>query len=688
MILRAVELRDWRSYRSARFEFPRPTAKRNVVLIMAPNEHGKTSFFEAVTLGIFGREGLPLIPRARAVVNGSLSERLNLSYSQFLAGALHRRAIADGRLSCAVTIEVELEDGDPLLLTRKWHFRSDGSHKQYDDDLLIFEGAGRVPVAPPASTEDRDAWFRDYIARHFIPSSLAEFFLFDGEQVQRYASRDMGAQVRLGIEGLLGLPVLRALKESLDGYATSRRSSAASPSDQVVKTVELEIAKLQVEVNEARQKKDEAERHLPELERESDALSQQLGSRGEGTVAMVAELLKEEERYRADAVRATEELRTLLAEDVALGLAGAELRRTAIQQLQAEAKRENWETGRNEGNANLDRFLADLTVGLKRVAPPLSAPQTNTVIDLTRASWEGLWHPPPAEAAEGYMHDSLRGTARSQAIERLSSLERRSTTELTDLVQRFRNAVAMAETKKRERLEIEHTAPEAEQLSSRLKSVSEQVGALRHQRDEATLILRTQEAQLGAKRQELGRHMERMDKGAPALKRAALADKVSALLETLINEAVPSEVGEVAREMTTAWKAMAHMSDRVDRIEITDQCEVRMLNARGENLHDIEKSAGASQVFTQALICAVTNVSGREFPFVVDTPLARLSKLQRIGVLKTFTERSGQVILLSTDEEVVDDKLDAIRDRLSAGFLLDVKPEDGVAITTVRSHNF
>ena len=132
---------------------------------------------------------------------------------------------------------------------------------------------------------------------------------------------------------------------------------------------------------------------------------------------------------------------------------------------------------------------------------------------------------------------------------------------------------------------------------------------------------------------------------------------------------------------------MAHLSDRVDRIEITADCEVKMLTADGEDLHAIDKSAGASQVFTQALITAITKVSGRTFPFVVDTPLARLSRAQRIGVLKTFTDRPGQVILLSTDEEVIDDKLDAIRTRLVAAYELRVRNDKGIAVTSVHKLN-
>ena len=97
--------------------------------------------------------------------------------------------------------------------------------------------------------------------------------------------------------------------------------------------------------------------------------------------------------------------------------------------------------------------------------------------------------------------------------------------------------------------------------------------------------------------------------------------------QVLLEDTVPYEVREAADEMTSAWKAMAHMSDRVERIDIMPECEVRMLAADGSGLHRIDKLAGASQIFTQTLITAITKISRRTFPFVVDTPLARPSRV-------------------------------------------------------------
>ena len=228
MHLRSVQLINWRSYSNARFEFPRPHGERNVTLVMAPNEYGKTSLFEALTLGLFGKDGLILVPRARAAVGNDTGDRLKASYSKFLEGTLHRRAAETGPPECIVKLEWEDEAGDWIEIKRTWYFRADGAHRIADDQLQIYEGERRAPIAPPPNDEDRDRWYRDWIAQRFLQPSLAEFFLFDGEQVQRYAGRDMSKQVRDGIEGLLGLPVLRVLKDSLAKYAQNRRTRSAS----------------------------------------------------------------------------------------------------------------------------------------------------------------------------------------------------------------------------------------------------------------------------------------------------------------------------------------------------------------------------------------------------------------------------------------------------------------------------
>ncbi len=681
MQLRAVKLINWRSYQNASFEFPMPKKGRNVTLIRAPNEYGKTSFFEAVVLGMFGREGLLLVPRARVAKTGERDERQKVTYSHFLEGTLHKRAI---QKSCSVTLEFEDDDGVPIELTRKWHFNQNGRHKLYEDELLIFEDTGRRPVSPPVTETDQDAWFRDFIARTFIPHNVAEFFLFDGEQVQRYAKHGMTKQIRQGIEGLLGLQVLKSLKESLQQYAHNIRSNSTSTSDKTVKEVEADISRLENEINQQQTIIDQAENLLPGLQKESDDIVMQLGRGGEVTAAMVAELATEEQRFRSEAERCTEQLMKLLSGDISLALAGSALRNETIARMRSEDIREQWESGLNQGSANLERYLRDLSGRLQKLEPPVTGDMQKEVVQAAQDAWRALWHPPPTECAEEYLHSGLTSSSRSQAIEHLEKVGSLSVEKLTSLESNRSDAIDTAEKKKRERLTTEQKAPETEQLSRRLEELIEEITAFKSERDSAQRSVDSMEGELAGKRQEFGRYVESQGRSEPELKRAAQADAIAKLIDDILSDAVPTQVNSVAKAMTKAWKKMAQSSEHVDRIEITPQCEIKVLNKRGENLHEIEQSAGASQIFTQALIWAITHVSGQNFPFIVDTPLARLSRQHRLGVLNTFLDRKGQVILLSTDEEVIDDKLDAIRNRIAVAYQLRLRRNDGVAVTTVE----
>ena len=444
------------------------------------------------------------------------------------------------------------------------------------------------------------------------------------------------------------------------------------------------IEELENRIERKKAEHDEADADLSSLQPEIDELTQRLGGRGEGTVALVASLVQDEERHREEARRAIQDLTTLMAGDMALAIAGAPLRHETIGRLESEAKREAWENGRNEGNRNLDRFIADLSGRIEVLEPPLGSNSCEAVLHAARAAWDALWHPPPGGCADDYIHVALAGATRAGTIERLSEVERHTAAEAANHIERYQASVATAEAKKRERVELEQSAPEVEAQTEQLKELVGLSGQYKEQRNGARRELDAAEAELGEKRAELGRYLSSIGRRAPDLDNAARADAYARLIGDLLEEAVPHEVDAVATEMTSAWKAMAHLSDRVERISISPDCRVSMLASDGTDLHEIEKSAGASQVFTQALITAITRVSGRTFPFVVDTPLARLSRAQRLGVLKTFTDRPGQVILLSTDQEVVDDKLDAIRHRLAGSYELRIGHDRGVAVTTVH----
>ena len=140
--------------------------------------------------------------------------------------------------------------------------------------------------------------------------------------------------------------------------------------------------------------------------------------------------------------------------------------------------------------------------------------------------------------------------------------------------------------------------------------------------------------------------------------------------------------------MTQAHHSMAHKKDMVDRIDIDDDCQVRLLNKEGVDLRNYDLSAGEKQIFTQALISAVASVSQRAFPMVIDTPLGRLDVAHRKGVLRHLVQRGHQVILLSTNTEVVGEYLEVIEQNVQKKFLISFERVGDTGESSVREGYF
>ena len=119
MHIRSIKLRDWKAYETASFEFPDPGSRKNVILIGGQNGFGKTTLFEALALGLFGRDGLHLVQRA-GVAGDELRQTQN--FRSFIERALFSGAAAAGRYSCSIELKFIDEFGEPIEIVRRWFF--------------------------------------------------------------------------------------------------------------------------------------------------------------------------------------------------------------------------------------------------------------------------------------------------------------------------------------------------------------------------------------------------------------------------------------------------------------------------------------------------------------------------------------------------------------------------------------
>src|SRR6056297_248719 len=669
MHISQITLRDWKAYTTANLDFPAPASGKNIILIGAPNGYGKTSLFEAIVLGMFGRDGLPLI--ARSPFSGADKERLATSYKNFLEKALHRGATAAGRTSCSVKLIFTDENDEPLEIQRIWHFSDSGVYRAQDEEIHIYEGTSRKAVGPGAlQGNDRADWFREYIAENLLPFTLAHFFMFDGEQVSVLAERSMSDQVRHGIEGMLGMPVLKRLAKDLRAYAEVRRKDSPNVSDKTIEKIELERHQLNFENDKKAERLAEIEPYRAALKEEQEHLIRELASFGSGSQALLQEQFEQIKNHERAIEDGNAQLEELMMKDLALALSGLGLRKSIKHRLLSEGVRERWQSGKNQGDSNLERFLASVDTGMQDIDPSLSEGQRAGVLDSARSAWEKLWYPPPDNCADEYRHPYLNELERSKVIDRLDELDELGAPAIVELLSTI---AANEESLKRLQDEVTRTeavAPHVDskrerltQVNGELQQYDQEIGALK--REMAAL-----ETQINQKNTELTKLSGQLDQAAPSARRAARANKVALMVDEIVAKAVPSQIDAIAAAMTKAHRAMAHKKDLVERTSIDENCDVKLLNSDDMDLRGYDLSAGEKQIFTQALISAVSSVSGRGFPMVVDTPLGRLDIEHRKGVLNHLVQREHQVILLSTNTEVVGEYLREISPHVQKKYLV------------------
>jgi DNA sulfur modification protein DndD len=327
----------------------------------------------------------------------------------------------------------------------------------------------------------------------------------------------------------------------------------------------------------------------------------------------VQDLIQDEQRLRSTVEKQTDELQRLLAGDLAIALAGEALRGETLGRLESEEVREKWETGRAQGAQGLSRFIDRLRESVAGITPKLSDDQLRSVLEEARAAWEALWYPPPPNCADDVLRTHLRGVAREQAAQRLRAAGNVSVGTLRETLATLQDSQEKADAKRKEYMGLEANAPAAQEKQAALSKVSEEIGKLREALRADLTARDAAEGNLQAKRAEFGRYSEARGRGAIPLRRAKQAEAAAEMITALLRDALPTQVEEVAKRMTEAWNAMARKKGLVHRIEITPACEVRLLNRRGEDIRETQLSAGEEQIFTQSLIWAIAEVSGRAF---------------------------------------------------------------------------
>ncbi|PTR16999.1 DNA sulfur modification protein DndD [Nitrosospira sp. Nsp2] len=677
MWIAKIELFNFKSYQHQIFEFPQPKGGRNIVLIGGMNGYGKTSILEALYLGLYGKEAVEHLGRA------GLKDYIG--YRKFVTQALHGTAVRTGRFSMWVKAQINKTPAEGWEITRTWFFSRSGDWTG-EEEVVIYPV--RDGIRGHALIAEK---LPELLDQDFIPAHVAPFFFFDGEEVKKLADQGRSDQIKSGIEGLLGVVLLRRLKKRLEEFQTHRSSGIPALDEQKHRELFEALSKHELEYEELERKHREVDEAVRSLQTQrTDLTNRMIGlGAGAGDVASAADIVRQQTEAENE-LRVTEDaLDEIVATKLPFHLVGRETLEALSQQIRAEISRESWEERRRNLEPEKSMFLNTF---YKTNEPPLEPSLTGDQEASLRArldtAWESLFYPMPQGCAETMMHDYLGSKhltllnamdgLRMGAEDVLGLIAKREALQkrIRELVNRYTKIEGVDRDGTLAKLQGEAASISAmlDQKQPELGDLGRQMVALKSTIDQERALY--------------AREHERFVQANPVKSMVARAERVCNLIAELIPQMYALKVNQLAKAMTSVYKNLAHKG-QIHRVDIDETGKTRILARNGQEI-PFDKSAGENQVFATALLAGLAEISGIDAPMVVDTPLGRLDSTHRTNILKYWvSNKKRQVILLSQDKEIDQGTYAALEAHVGKTYLLQhAEIESGVGRTVAAEGRY
>ena len=655
MLLRSLTLDNFGVYRGPQIVRFSTTMKSPITLIGGKNGTGKTSMLDSIPLCLYGS-------RARRILNGS-------SYPEYLNSMVHH-----GEHAASISLEFDrTEEGRKVryVVQRTWNRTSRGKST---DRLNVRTDDQARP--------DLVAVWPEFV-EGVMPMAVSDLVIFDGEKIESLADPASSAEIlRTSLYGLLGLDLVDRLQADLQGFRRrTAKAQDAHLSPQLAEKLaraEEQLAKALSDTDLAVQALADAESARADLQARLHTATDKLARTGGDLLAQRDHLHRRLAEADASAVATERELIQLAAGDLPLTLVPNLLKQVATAGEQREASHLARQM-RSEMALRDDRIT-----GLLAAALDFGQKETELARDVLRTDLESIAQPAkPAFSPSLECADAARSLLNLRSGE-LQKSAKRLAKQLEDLnseIEHLEGVLAAVP-------DTDSVAPTVQQVAT----AEAELRAAEKSVDKARTALGGAERRADQAQRELNAIAhEMLDAGAKDKNTNRIAREVAAADEVLAEFAqhmIRKHLGRITDEINTALATLLRKQKLVSRVAISpDDLTITLLNPQQESVDTRRLSAGERQMMATAVLWGLSRSTGMALPTVIDTPVGRLDRSHRKNLIQRyFPKASRQVVLLSTDEEIVGDHLQLLRPHIGIAQSLDFDEAD--ASTTVMMGYF
>ena len=631
MIIKNVEIKNWGRYPSV--DIPLEVDKgRNVVLIRARNNNGKTTLFYALKWALFGERGL--------AGHGKQTEAISW---------INRQAAAEGDGEMFVELILEI-GGRDYRLQRKQKFYQTNT----GDDILadggealeIFDQKNGETVADAGDTPRKK---QNWIHQKIIPERVSQFFFFDGEDIKRYMDKPEGEIIE-AIVSILGIKTLQNATNDVKDIQKiftedHRRKVNKSTKDEKLKAesqanqdkIEEKNAKLAISIREQEAKK-ERKKDITEKLSKNAASEEKINER-----TRVQELIEHQKKGLEKNKTSLKEHRGDSSVMLLNGLMELidRTEETPSSKDQWSSKTASYMIKKKYDRCVCDNHIDDKVLGIlqKKVLQLKPTPQAQ----LKRFVESTFGRTNPDVMLTELNHTMNERNRITNEMEMNQTVVNKINEELKG----FGKEMITILREKEEKIE-----KEIEESIKEIQSDTEELDNLKNEQ-----YILTRKLETGLPQEEI----------VEAERLKQFNEDIRDAFNISINNFYEQRKPILEKHISDIFLKLINNPKLYKGLEISDAWQIFVRYYDGKLLPSDQygPSAGASQIVATAFIAGLNEFSSKTAPVVIDTPLGRLDDIHRENILKYYNKMSkSQVIILYTPAEISKDNLLLVEDKV------------------------
>lgn len=621
MIFKELQIQNFGIYQGDHYVNLEVEDGKPVILLGALNGGGKTTFLDAIQLVLYGK-------------HAKCSNRAGTAYGSFLASCKNRYAPAQ----------------DEVMLNLSFLHRSENRIRRYDIErswqVKGLEAKEKLRVFVDCKFDEHLSQYWDEFVNEFIPLSLSDLFFFDGEKIENLAHPQRSSElVKTGIESLLGLDLLSQLQIDLAQVDKKRRTG------NVDQSVMAKVSVCEDEMGDHNVIMSDLKKELADIEQQLSDTNIAINKARQAVRNSGAHLIEKRDELKFDLGAVEAKLTLNKAEQIKLAAGVGPL--ALVKDLIAQTKTQI----RLETDAKQAKVLDEAISAYDEIifaALNASAAPERTLSSVSQTMAEQAQARQQLASIECYLNTDLgifngldeRIAEEEKQRQRLKKDEAKLQ-EQQALLEKQLDTIPAYDS-------VQHVLAELAEYEATFKNLH-----TRHKQKQQ--LLDQAVARSNVLSQRYTNLLAQQNKDTFEQKRTIQVSehikKLKATLQGFAEQLISENIERLQTLVKQKFDALGRKSQLISDLKICPTSfAITLYDMAGNALEPAKLSAGERQLLAIAILWGLAEASGKELPTVIDTPLGRLDGIHRSNLVNNYFPKAGQqVILLSTDEEIVGD---------------------------------